>query len=108
MRNCGVTKNVLFGYRCRYTVYHTQNNNHLDQNIGKIWHKRSILVNDNSVEYNVTQEKRKPSRNYQRWRYRHEKPASGLLKTSQESRVIDLLETELSRANFLTAVVFSK
>jgi len=44
MRNCGVTKNVVFGCSCRYTVYHTQNNNHLDQNIGIIWHKRSMLV----------------------------------------------------------------
>ena len=43
---------------CRYTVYHTQNNNHLDQNIGIIWHKRSILVKDNTAEYNVSQEKK--------------------------------------------------
>ena len=56
MRNCGVTKNV-FGHSCRYTVYHTQNNNHLDQNNGIIWHKRSMLVNDNTAEYNVSQEK---------------------------------------------------
>ena len=58
MRNCGVTKNVVFGYSCRYTVCHTQNNNHLDQNISIIWHKRSMLVNDNTAEYNVSQEKR--------------------------------------------------
>ena len=51
MRNCGVTKKVVFGYSCRYAVYHTQNNNHLDQNIGIIWHKRSMLVNDNTAEY---------------------------------------------------------
>jgi len=31
-------------------VYHTQNSNHLDQNIGKIWHKRSMLVNKNIPE----------------------------------------------------------
>jgi len=60
MRNCGVTKNVVFGYGCRYTVYHTQNNNHLDQNIGIIWHKRSMLVNYNTAEYDVFQK-----RNYQ-------------------------------------------
>jgi len=57
MRNCGVSKNLAFGYNCRYTVYHTQNNNHLDQNIGIIWQKRSILVKDNTAEYNVSQEK---------------------------------------------------
>jgi len=55
MRNCGVTKNVV----CRYTVYHTENSNHLDQTIGIIWHKRSMLVNDNTAEYNVSQEKKK-------------------------------------------------
>jgi len=27
-------------------VYHTEISNHLDQNIGIIWHKRSMLVND--------------------------------------------------------------
>jgi len=57
MRNCGVTKNVVFGYSCRYTVYNTKNNNHLDQDIGIIWHKRNILVKDNNAEYNVSQEK---------------------------------------------------
>jgi len=93
MRNCRATKNVV----CRYTLYHTQNNNHLDQNIGTIWHKRSMLVDDNTAEYNVSQEKKKLSRNYLRWRYghqrnflgqlyRYEKPACRLLKTSQESR----------------------
>jgi len=65
MRKCGVTKNV-FGYSCRYTVYHTQNhtqnsnqnNNHLDQNIGIIWHKGSMLVNDNTAEYKSFLKKR--------------------------------------------------
>ena len=61
MRNCGVTKNVVFGYKCGYTVYHTQNNNHLDQNIGIIWHKRRILVKDNTAEYYVSQEEKKLS-----------------------------------------------
>jgi len=73
MRNCGVTENVVFGYSCRYTVYHTQNNNHVDQNIGIIWHKRSILVKDNTAEYNVSQEKKKLLLNYVRWRNRHDK-----------------------------------
>jgi len=59
MRNCGVTKNVVCRCRSRYTVYHTGNSNYLDQNIGIIWHKRSMLVNDNSAEYNVSQEKKK-------------------------------------------------
>jgi len=58
MRNCGASKNVVFGYSCRYTVYHSQNNNHLDQSIGIIWHKRSILGKDNTVKYNVSQEKK--------------------------------------------------
>jgi len=58
MRNCGVTKYVVFGYSCRYTIYHTQNNSHLDQNIAIIWHKRRMLANDNTVEYNVSQEKK--------------------------------------------------
>jgi len=44
LRNWGVTKNIV----CRYTVYHTENSNHLDQNIGIIWHKRSMLVIDNT------------------------------------------------------------
>jgi len=30
----------------------------IDQNIGIIWHKRSVLVNDNTAEYNVSQEKK--------------------------------------------------
>jgi len=57
MRNCRVTKNVVFGYSCRYTVDHTQNNNNLDQNIGIIWHKRSMIPNDNTAQYNVSQKK---------------------------------------------------
>ena len=67
MRNCGVTKNVVCGCSCRHTVCHTENSNHLDQNIGIIRNKRSMLVNDNSllrnVEYNASQEKKKLSRN---------------------------------------------
>ena len=33
--------------------------NHLDQNIGIIWRKGSMLGNDNAAEYNVSQEKKK-------------------------------------------------
>jgi len=50
MRNFGVTKNVVCRCSCRYTVYRTENSNHLEQNIDIIWHKRSILVNDNAAE----------------------------------------------------------
>jgi len=65
MCNCGVTKNVVCRCSCsRYTVYHTENSKHLDQTIGIIWHKRSMLVTDNTVEYNVSQEKKKLSRYY--------------------------------------------
>jgi len=32
-----------------------ENSNHLDQNIGINWHKRSMFVNDNTAEYNVSQ-----------------------------------------------------
>jgi len=53
MRNCEVTKNV-YRCSCRYTVYHTENSNHLDQNVGIVWHKRSMLVNDNTAEYTVS------------------------------------------------------
>jgi len=51
MRNCGVTKNVVC--RCRNTVYHTENSNHLDQNIGISWHKRRMLVSDNTAECGI-------------------------------------------------------
>jgi len=43
MLNCGVTKNVVCWCGCRYTVYHTENSNHLDQYIGTVWHRRSML-----------------------------------------------------------------
>ena len=52
--NCGVTTNAM----CRYTVYHTENTNHLDQHIGIIWHTRSMLVTNNTAECNVSQDKR--------------------------------------------------
>jgi len=32
-----------------------------------------MLVNDNTAEYNVSQEKKKLSRDYLRWRYRHKR-----------------------------------
>jgi len=50
MRNCGVIKNVVCRCSCRYTVYHTKTSNHLGQNIGIIWHNRSMLVNDNNAK----------------------------------------------------------
>jgi len=53
MRNCRVTKNVVCRCSCRYTVYHNENSNHLDQNIGIIRNKRSMLVNDNTTEYEI-------------------------------------------------------
>ena len=62
MRNCEVTKKVVCRCSCRYTVYHNDYSNHLDQNIGIFWHKRSMLVNDNTAECgrycNVSQEKK--------------------------------------------------
>jgi len=42
MRNCGVTKGVVCRCSCKDMAYHTEISNHLDQNIGIIWHKRSI------------------------------------------------------------------
>jgi len=53
MRNSRVTKSVVWRCSCRCTLYHTQNNNHLDQTIGIIWHKRSMFVNDNTVECGI-------------------------------------------------------
>jgi len=38
--------------------YHTQSSNHLDQNINLNKHKLSLLVNDCSVECNVSQHKK--------------------------------------------------
>ena len=58
VRNCGVTKKKR---SCRYTVYHTENSNHLHQTIGIIWHKCNMLVNDITAEYNVSQEKKQLS-----------------------------------------------
>jgi len=87
MRNCRVTKYVVFGYSCRYTVYHIQNNNHLDQNIGIICHKRNMLDNYNTAEYTVFQ-KNKLSRNCPRWRYSHENRLEDFLKQAK-NRVSD-------------------
>jgi len=39
-------------------VYHTQNSNHLEQNIGIIWHRHNMLVSGNTAEYNLSQEKK--------------------------------------------------
>ena len=79
MRKCGVTKNVVFRCSCRYTVYHTENSNHLHQNIGIIWRKRSMLVNNNTAECNVSQEKKKLSPNCLRQLYRHKRNFLGQL-----------------------------
>jgi len=53
MRNCGVTKNVVCRCSCRYTVCHTENSYHLDQNIALTWYKRSMLVSDNAAECGI-------------------------------------------------------
>jgi len=52
MRNCGVTKNVVCRCSCN-TVYRIENSNHLDENIGIIWHKCSMLVNGNTAECEI-------------------------------------------------------
>jgi len=44
-----------------------------------------MLVNDNTAEYNVSQEKKNLSRNYPRWHYRHDKLACRFIKTSHEA-----------------------
>jgi len=54
-------------------IYHTQNSNNLDQNIGLNKHSHSLLVHDNTAKCNVSQEKKKLSRNYPRLRCRHER-----------------------------------
>jgi len=41
----------------RKMVHHTQNSNHLDQNIDLSKHKLTLLVNDNAAECNVAQKK---------------------------------------------------
>jgi len=59
MRTCAVTKDVVHDCSSRCTVYHTHNNNHLDQNIGLNKYKLNLLVNDNTSENNVSQERKK-------------------------------------------------
>jgi len=44
--------------------YHTQNSNHLNLHTGLNKHKPSLLVNGNTAECNVSQEKKKLSLNY--------------------------------------------
>ena len=47
------------GYACEvYGFYHIQNSSRLDQNIGVNNHKFSLLVNGNTTECNVSQEKK--------------------------------------------------
>ena len=56
--NCGGSENVEYGYSSRYTVYHTKNSIHLEQNvIGSNKYRLSLLVNDDTAECNVSQEK---------------------------------------------------
>jgi len=43
MRDCGATKNARCRFGYRYTVYHTENSNHPDQNIDIVWHKRRMI-----------------------------------------------------------------
>jgi len=54
MLNGGVSKNVVYGYSCRYTqFYHTKIATTLAKTLA-----RSLLVKDNTAERNVPQEKR--------------------------------------------------
>jgi len=69
--------NIVCRFSWRDMFYRTENSNHFDQNIFIIWHKRSMLVKDNTAEYNVFQEKKKLSRNYLRWRCRHKRNVLG-------------------------------
>ena len=55
MRNYRETKDFVCRCGCMYTIYHTENSNNFDQNIGIIRHKRSMLVNNNTAEKNVSQ-----------------------------------------------------
>jgi len=48
----------VYGIAAGTRFYHTQNSNHLDQNIGLNKHKFSLLVHDNITECNVSQEKK--------------------------------------------------
>jgi len=65
-RNCGVSKNVVYGYSCKVLA-------HLDQNIDFNKHKLSLVVNNNAAECTISQEKMKLSRNYSRWRDKHKR-----------------------------------
>ena len=79
-----------------YTVYHTENSYHLDQNNGVILHKRSMLVKDNTAEYIVSQQKR----NYHETIY---DGAIGIKETLEDSsmdmksRLIDFLKQAKNR-----------
>jgi len=58
MGNCAVSKTHCVGVAAGTRFYHTQNSNHLDQNINLNKHKHSLLVNANTAEYNVSQNKK--------------------------------------------------
>jgi len=61
MRNCGVTKKLCWGRAAGTRFITPKIATTLTKNIGIIWHKRSMLVNDNTAECNISQEKKKLS-----------------------------------------------
>jgi len=54
----GVSKTWRAGVAAGTRFNHTQNSNHLDQNINLNKHKLSLLVNANTAECNVSQHKK--------------------------------------------------
>ena len=76
MRNCGVSKNVVYGCSCRYTV---SSHSKWQSLWPKLWlyffikRKLSVLDNVDTAECNVSQVKKEMSWNYSQWRYRHKK-----------------------------------
>ena len=60
MRNSGgVSKTQCADVAAGTWFYHTQNSNHLDQNINLNKYKLSLLVNANTAECNVSHHKNK-------------------------------------------------
>jgi len=59
MRKRRVSKTWCTDIAAGTRFYHTQNTNHLDQNIGVNNHKLSLLVNDNSAECEASQDQEK-------------------------------------------------
>jgi len=58
MRKPRVSKTLHTGIATGTRFYHTQNSNHLDQNIGLKKHKLSLLANDNIAKCKASQKKR--------------------------------------------------